>query len=551
MARLALALSSALTFTLAIPGCGGGGGSPTAPAANEAPATIAPPTGAPAWGPIGVGLEGLGGRGLEFVDVAKTLRPFEAIGGGSVPTDAVGWPLADAKTVFFDHRPFGTWLPEGPDDPDKYQVDVSGTYKLTCSGRADVTNEGGTFEVQNLRFDGRATHADIVVPRGQALVVVGFRNTNGGVRDLRLVRPGYSEDARETFHRPFLAALVPFSVLRFMDWTHTNDSDAPYPATTRWADRKLPSDATQEPFGAKLDGAAWEHVVDLCNAAGKDCWINVPVSADDDYVRELARLLRSRLDGSRRLYLEHSNEVWNSLFSQYQWNRQAALGEVAAGGSSLADDGRSDDDTVLRRRHARRTYEIARIFASVFGEPAINQRIRPVMSWWVIQPAQYRDQLEWLRRTYGPPQQYLYAIAGAPYFNSQGAGPSASPQQILAAMAASSDASRATRQQLSQLAAEFGLRHFCYEGGPDSGGGSATKVGNRIRAHRDAAMQGLVTRDLAHNWYPLGGSLFMYFTLTSSYGRHGMWGATDDVTNLDTPKYRALAQAAANAPPGP
>ncbi len=56
-------------------------------------------------GRIGIGLEGIGGRGLEFVDAIKTASRWEAIGEGPLPTDQDGWPLADFKVVVFDLRP--------------------------------------------------------------------------------------------------------------------------------------------------------------------------------------------------------------------------------------------------------------------------------------------------------------------------------------------------------------------------------------------------------------------------------------------------------------
>jgi hypothetical protein len=40
------------------------------------------------------------GWNLPFVDAAKTLRAFEAI-GGAVPTDSSGWPTTDAYTVLW------------------------------------------------------------------------------------------------------------------------------------------------------------------------------------------------------------------------------------------------------------------------------------------------------------------------------------------------------------------------------------------------------------------------------------------------------------------
>src|SRR5690606_27127151 len=65
-------------------------------------------------------------------------------------------------------------------------------------------------------------------------------------------------------------------------------------------------------------GVAYEVMADLCNATGKQMWVCVPHKATDDYVRQLATLLRDRLDPSLKLFVEYSNEVWNGGFQQYR-----------------------------------------------------------------------------------------------------------------------------------------------------------------------------------------------------------------------------------------
>jgi hypothetical protein len=104
----------------------------------------------------------------------------------------------------------------------------------------------------------------------------------------------------------------------------------------------------------------------------------------------------------------------------------------------------------------------------------------------------------------------------------------------------SDESARLFRKPLIETARKYGLKAFCYEGGPDSGGGSTVNVANRIRAMRDPRMKDLVLHDLNDNWYALGGDLFMYFTLSSGVSRYGMWGATEDITKLNSPKMIAL-----------
>ncbi|MBN9503253.1 MAG: hypothetical protein J0H02_15865 [Armatimonadetes bacterium] len=496
---------------------------------------------------IGVGLEGIGSRGLEFVDVMKTTRPLEKPSGGPAKIDANGWPLEDFKLVAFDMRPVMAWAPP-MDDPEGYQMDVSGSYSLSFKGKADLTIAGDSpdFKIANKKYDPaqNLTTADLICPKGKALMVVTFQNTGGAVKDIHLLRPGYSRASKQVFTTPFLKAIQPFPVLRFMDWLDSNGTNPFYgdaKNTTEWSDRHLPTDATYTRQGRKF-GVPWETIIALANEAKKDVWINIPVAASDDYIKNLAALMKRDLNPQSAIYLEYNNEVWNWGFLQSTYNRMAAEAEVKAGNSNLNNDGEKNWDVWRRRRHARRSLEIGQIFLNAFGKDSFGKRIRPVMAWWVIAPDQYKDMLEWVKRTYGAPNKYFVAIAGAPYFNTHEAPKTASPDQLLATLRRATDAWVPGRKTLIDLAKSYGLKCYAYEGGPDSGGGDPTNVANRIRAHRDPRMKELVYRDLKTNWFDLGGDLFMYFTLTSASSRYGMWGLSEDITQTNTPKWQAIHQ---------
>ena len=69
------------------------------------------------------------------------------------------------------------------------------------------------------------------------------------------------------------------------------------------------------------------------------------------------------------------------------------------------------------RRTAMRLLDMAAIFRAVYGPPAYAQRIRPVLAAQVVQPAILQLQLRFIEAAYGPPADYLYGVAVAPYFN--------------------------------------------------------------------------------------------------------------------------------------
>lgn len=485
------------------------------------------PTPEPGNPPLGVGLEGLSdwAQARMFVDAMKTARGFgspDRPWEGSVPVDANGWPTQDFGAVVMTAAQH-----------------IEGTYKLSFDGEADVTALSSTATVQNLRYDATTnqTTADVVVEDDAGQLMLSFQDTKDGARNIRLIRPGYEVDTigdpRQTFTQPFLDLLEPFAVLRFMDFTSTNNNPV-----AEWDERTTPNDALQ----TRDEGGAWEYVIELANETGKDIWVNVPHQASDGYVRQLAQLLKAELNPDIVVYIEYSNEVWNWQFDQATYNLNQAQADVESGNSALDDDGTDDENHLHWRRIAQRTAQISQIFGEVYGDAAINTQIRPVLAGqvgWSPSWVPLKQQLDWLERNYGTPSDYLYGLAAAPYFNI--------PQElrerddltvdtILDALSDDIEALREGTANYHALARYHNLKSLTYEGGQHLNGTESLEA--KLEAQFDPRMGELTTTYLT-NWYADGGDLFMWFTLTSIYNQYGFWGLTDDVTNADTPKYQA------------
>jgi hypothetical protein len=152
-----------------------------------------------------------------------------------------------------------------------------------------------------------------------------------------------------------------WAFIRFMDWGATNASPV-----MDWSDRRLPNHIFQNgiinPRSPALDdgvspgdretGVAYEHMVALCNATGKNLWINVPHLASADFMTRLAKLIRFGSDGVNpydapnanpvfpplnaglKVFVEYSNEIWSSGFSfpQGNWAEGEALDAGLGGG---------------------------------------------------------------------------------------------------------------------------------------------------------------------------------------------------------------------------
>jgi len=478
-------------------------------------------------------------RGGTYIDVVKENYRWNDINSGSAlsadQVDDQGWPLEDARYVL-DFRPVAEWI-GSIDDPDVYRLNVSGTWKCSFRGTA-VVQAGLGGQVANFQYDAQANIStfDWVVASGaNGLFLIDFRDTrqsararlNSGFRNFKMLRPGYIDDT-QLFVTPLLQIFeeVNFESIRYMPFTGTNGSDPDFPAEIEWNERKLPDDASQASIWqiGKRGGACWEHVIDLANRTKTDPWINVPISASEDYVRNLAQMLKDSVAGGLKIYVESSNEVWNTApgFEQTTYNRLEA--------ENLGID--------ERENHARRSAELAQIFEDVFGADAINDRVRvvlcshqPMLKWWV------QPMLEYLENNFGDPSDYIYAIGSQTYF-SGGAQNGESINKILddchesiSNQIVDGSVNEAGRTQWIAKAKEWNLAggYVSYEGGPDHGGGSTDNMANRIRAERSERMCDLLLLNYDTAFIQLGGTLAMQFTLSSAYTRYGCWGLTDDI----------------------
>jgi hypothetical protein len=497
-------------------------------------------------GQLGVNIS-LPERGGTFVDLVKENHRWSDLSWATLTADQFdqkGWPTCDAIFIL-DQRPVAEWSNE-IDDPEIYRVDFSGTYKCAFTGQATVISNG-EGSVQNKTYDAPSNTStfDFVVsgPPGDnhGMFFIAFSNskrtqdseTGSGITNLKMMRPGYQLNTNRIFTDNLINALnsADFAAIRFMPFLNTNDAEPDYPAVTEWADRKQTDDASQNRIDAigKIDGAAWEFVIALANKVQKDPWINIQLSATSEYVTRLATMLKDSLDGSLNIYVESSNEVWNTApgFNQSSYN-QAQASDLGIG---------------EHENHARRTIELAQIFESVFGTGSLNNRIRvilcshkPMLKWWV------EPMLTYINTNFGEPKNWLYALACQTYYGG-GADASESVEKILddcrASISEQIDESGGTneagRVQWIQKAASWQLPGgFCsYEGGPDHGGGSTVNLANRIAAERHAEMGEILKYNYDDAFFQLGGNLAMQFTLSSSYNRYGCWGLTDDISNPD------------------
>ncbi|MGD0388817.1 MAG: LamG-like jellyroll fold domain-containing protein [Tepidisphaeraceae bacterium] len=476
-----------------------------------------------------------------WVDIVKQSGGFYNISNNDLaPANANGWPTTDFRIP-------NLISPTAQD---------AGVYSLIMkvSQNPTVTFSGATLSNASYSSSTDTYTASVTIP-GSGNVSVTVTNTGSGITSLQIIRPGYSTTNPPVFtnsYISFLQSLHP-TVLRFMNWTQTNNN----PVMT-WAQRSMPSNATQTEFttlynyngtvdgNGYLTGVCWEYAIMLANAVHADMWINIPAQANDNYVDQLASLIKNgdtingvsypALNPDLNVYIEYSNETWNAGFEVYQYATDAAVAEVVADANSGTPSNLNYDNLSLaknpdgtyvnastwqQRWCARRLMQISNDFESVFGQSAINTRIRPVLSNIPI-PSVQAGQLAYINAVFGAPSKFFYAVAAATYANMNGpyngtntlnggnSNPNLTATQVLQDLSANAYAlAYELYDPLYAVAQQYGLQMDGYESGPDLSGFQDTAT-SKIQAETDPRFTTFLEQ-YYQAWFACGGGTIIYY----------------------------------------
>jgi hypothetical protein len=324
-----------------------------------------------------------------------------------VARDPSGWPTTDATNIVFE----GAGVNNG--------MGISGTYLLQFQGRAAVsanvfgtvtfvangTNYGGALPFgAGYNATSNLTTATLTISNNAGILYLGFQNTrrNPGdttptgvsqVKLLRPVSPGSSTNyaVGTYFYVPFKNAIQRYTILR---WIANFDTDI------EWTNRltELPAYSTHNNTGTQR---YWEQMVMLANECGKDLYVCLPVRASNNYLTNVANLIRYGSDGvnpytspqaspvypplnpNLRVILEHENEVWNWSFANGGNNITdllVAYTNNAPDWNVVNYDGAytGDPSGAWLRWHILRGLRASEIFRSVFGDAAMGTRVRMI-----------------------------------------------------------------------------------------------------------------------------------------------------------------------------
>jgi hypothetical protein len=337
-------------------------------------------------------------------------------------------------------------------------------------------------------------------------------NAENYVRNIRMIMPGFLKTYRDNpWHPAFLHRWQGVACLRFMDFMKTNNS-----TISSWSQRPKLEDATFTSRGVPL-----ELMIDLANRLKADPWFCMPHLADDDYVRNFARMVKERLHPSRRVYIEYSNELWNGMFRQSRWAGEE--GRKLSFAEKPWEAG--------WRFTAYRSVQIFRIWEEVFGG---TQRLVRVLASQAANPYVSERIVE-----FQDAYKHADALTIAPYIScnvpQEGKRLNAATVEKWTVEQALDYMERTALpesirwiQGSKEVADKYGLKLVAYEGGQHMVGVYGVENNEAITTLLHAAnahpRMGEVYSRYYDAWVKEGGDLFCHFSSVGQWSKWGSWG---------------------------
>ena len=416
-------------------------------------------------------------------------------------------------------------------------------------------------------------------------------NPNNYIRNIRIIPPGFDANTVDSraFHPDFLESIEPYGTLRFMDWQRTNwdlngnvirepevEVEMLHPLEDPerdphlrqgssstfegWAGRSLATDARYS-----LDtGMPLEIMVDLVNQTNTNPWFTTPHLADNQYIWNMATLVKNSLRSDRVVYIEYTNEAWNTAFGQGTWIEQQ--GRIKFGWG--------EDASLARWNwYAERSAEMCDLWKDVWGHE--SQRVICVISAQASNEYLAEQMLSCELSSRPNCYQNIDALAIAPYFGQHLGDPAyfetvnrwAWSETGIDALfnelnygnqLPDSDGKANLNDVIENIrlhkaiADQHGLSLIAYEGGQHiTALGWIRNVPKIVElfetVNNDWRMASLYNRYLAA-WHDEGGELFAHYVSTGDWDQWGAWGAQQHYNEQAPVKLTALEAFAARTP---
>jgi hypothetical protein len=358
-------------------------------------------------------------------------------------------------------------------------------------------------------------------------------NPANPIHNLHIISPDADPAISDTFRPVFLEKLAPFDgPIRAMDWLQTNNN-----TIVNWSDR-TPANRFSYASYDDRPGVPYEQVIKLANTIHRDLWFNIPVGATDDFVHNLAGLLRDTLDPSLKVYVEYSNELWNPLFAQTATNLANARADSTL--TATKDFGREAQEA------AKRLVEISNIFRGDFGDARFVAQVRPEFGSQAANSYFAKSGLDYVNAQFGNPKNFIAGLAIGDYVGDQDSMSSIDDASLtLDGLFAWMNNFIDTTldfwiKSSKQIADQYGLALEAYEGGQALTAYDGVNAELK-RAAQDDPRMGDFYKHLIRNWVGNGGDHFLHYSVAGPWGAGGAWGMLQSIDQASSVKYAALA----------
>ena len=373
------------------------------------------------------------------------------------------------------------------------------------------------------------------------MITIEATDPSNPIRNIRVYSPDAPDDSiakSMVFNPLFLADIAPFRVVRFMDWAALGavHPEAPMGSYVRDWSKRNSLNACSMNTGY---GVSEEIMISLANWLNVEPWFSIPHDADDTYVRNFALLLYHRLRPDVGIQIEHSNEVWNSLFESYKY---------AAVRGRRQFPNITDDFEAAIAWHGYRSQAIFSIFIDVFG-PIQRSRLRFKLGTFALSTTVTRALLSFvtIRPVFVSSTGYF---CDEHFYGGAAAAASKTVDQLIAECSAAStvnDTYMVRQFTLTQTYRDVYLD--LYESGPGlvemaaiTSGRTAPGVADTFRQfHLDNRIYGIVMNFFTTQ-RRLGVLQFNYFTSAAGSSIYGNFGIKESTTQScgSSPKCRAV-----------
>ncbi len=465
--------------------------------------------------------------------------------------DKNGWvksiPKPEQKPIFT--RVTSTWKL-----PDHFPL---GRYVVLYKGQGTIKLEGDLKTVQD-----RQGHIefDLLSPKRNLRLIISATNPKNYIRDIHIVAKKNEHNyQQEIFNLDYLNRLEPLEAIRFMTWSNSRSNDA-----SEWYQRATPSFAHYS--GNK--GVPAEIMIALANIINASPWLSVPYKASDDYMRRYAKMVKKRLRKNQTVYLEYSNEMWNTIFPATTYAARKA--------DKLWHFPYTDKPPYQRRVsmatnwYAKRSVEMCNIWKKEFGKQ--HHRVKCVLSAQAAVPWVGTETLDCpLWKEAGGCGKYVDAYAIGPYFGDYIARLEHRPEVKQWTQDPDGGMERLFHEILQggslkkghpggainltlglyvdsskKLADKYGLELLAYEAGqhlirydPPHTVKDPAVLNMFMKAQKDPRMQQAYERYLS-GWAKHGGGLLMHFYGIGELTNKNFFSMLDYSNQTSTPKYAAL-----------